>query len=220
MKCLVLVISDNSHPVYDHHRTIWSSYMHQYPEIDAYFITHLPDIDTAQTHYDTIYIPGKEELGTILHKTVESIKFCTTKTEYDFVLRTNLSSVWLFSRFLDHLRTLPTQNVYAGFCGNHNGIAFVSGAGCLMSIDVATQLCKSANLAYTFKQLDDVAIGATFQILRIPISGSFPRLTIHYTTEQIIVPANVWHVRVKLVDNRMNEPRTMRLILSDKIEQE
>ena len=218
MKCLVLIISDDSVPVHEQHRSVWRTYMHSFPEIDAYFITHRPGIETTRIERDTIFVPGEERLNTILHKTIESMRFCLERNPYDYVLRTNLSSIWLFQRLLTRLQPLPAKDVYAGVLGWHDPVPFVSGAGILMSRDVALCLCKEADLAYTFDYIDDVAIGATFQRLGIPISSAFPRVDILYTpTSPPVIPSDIWHIRIKLLDDRANEPSIMRTILGSQV---
>jgi hypothetical protein len=190
--------------------------MHAFPEIDAYFITHSPTIESTRIEGDTIFVPGEERLDTLLHKTIESIRFCTRTTQYDFILRTNLSSVWFFKRFLEHLTTIPTHSVYAGFCGWYTEtLTYASGSGILMSLDVAKLLCENSELAYTFPYLDDVAIGATFQKLRVRVHHLLPRYDILVTPRSVVhVPDSHFHIRIKLVDDRMNEPGIMCWLLS------
>jgi len=113
-----------------------------------------------------LYVKGDESLiPGILHKTVEALSyFLSTDTTYTHVWRTNLSSVLDFVGLQEYLDTIPSTCFYGGYVGKavNENIFFASGAGFLMSRDVAVYLvANKASLRYDL--IDDVAIGALLE---------------------------------------------------------
>lgn len=210
-KLLVLVISSANEPVYEKHKEVWRSYMNKTPGVDVYF---LEMGDTLGIQGDTFVCPGTESLGGILVKTIEALKVFRLQ-DYDFVLRTNLSSLWNFQRLLNHVSTWPRQGVYAGVSGKHKDkILFVSGSGMLMSPDVCATLLEHEDELRAVGIIDDVDIGAI--LIKQGISPRpLPRINIlalntPYSTDGI-------HYRIKMEcgDSRDHEPEIMKSILTE-----
>lgn len=135
---------------------------------------------------DECLIPG------ILHKTVEALSFFLhhsallepsfnsmglSEAEYDefplFVWRTNLSSVLDFAGLQRYLGTINSSGFYGGYVGKSvsgalsgatigQDIWFASGAGFLMSRDVAEYLVLNKD-SLRWDLIDDVAIGALLE---------------------------------------------------------
>ena len=143
----------------------------------------------------TLYIKGDECLiPGILHKTVEALSFfLSTDPSIEYVWRTNLSSVVDIFCLEKYLDTIPSTNFYGGYVGKavNENIFFASGAGFLMSRDVAEYLIKNkASLRYDL--IDDVAIGALLE----PKFGIVPidRCWVQ-TGEEDIESEKVFHFR-------------------------
>jgi len=82
-----------------------------------------------------------------------------------FVWRTNLSSVLDFAGLERYLGTISSTGFYGGYIGKTVGerdIWFASGAGFLMSRDVAEYLVLNKSLL-RWDLIDDVAIGALLE---------------------------------------------------------
>jgi hypothetical protein len=138
----------------------------------------------------TLFIRGDECLiPGILHKTVEALSFFLhhsallepsfesmglSEAEYDefplFVWRTNLSSVLDFAGLQRYLGTINSSGFYGGYVGktvsgatvSGKDIWFASGAGFLMSRDVAEYLVLNKD-SLRWDLIDDVAIGALLE---------------------------------------------------------
>lgn len=133
----------------------------------------------------TIFVRGDECLiPGILNKTVEAISYFlgerslrpitlqnenTTKLipHYDFIWRTNLSSVLDFRglhAYISGLKSSVNSSVgfYGGYIGKASSYFFASGAGFLMSRDVASYLVTNKHLL-RWDLIDDVAIGALLE---------------------------------------------------------
>jgi hypothetical protein len=104
----------------------------------------------------TLFVKGNECLiPGILHKTVEALSFfLSMDPSIEFVWRTNLSSVLDFAglqRYIDSISSkartegISTKGFYGGYIGKavNENIFFASGAGFLMSRDVAEYLVMS-----------------------------------------------------------------------------
>ena len=204
MKILMLIIASDTEIVYDDHKKIWSSYMNSNSDIDAFFIQYRDG--PQELIGNTFWLNGTESFDGIFTKTIDSIDFFLNKTHYDFVVRTNLSSVWNFKVLIKYLKTLPTKGVYSGFIGNHNGILFASGSGFIMSNDICRLLVKNKHLKEEYYALDDVTIGYILNKHGIKLINNSRNDTLKYDPES-------YHYRVK-ISNRNDEKNIMKNILT------
>lgn len=174
----------------------------------------------------TLFIKGDECLiPGILHKTVEALSFFLRERSslrdgcmiplYDYVWRTNLSSVLDFEGLERFLSSLNQPNgLYAGYIGkallgDHNlkggGLGssgkrsgaerssptfFASGAGFLMSRDVAMYLVSNRDYL-RWDLIDDVAIGALLE----PRFGLMHLERCWVQSEHIVAEKDVFHFR-------------------------
>ena len=181
MKVLVLSIF-NSNTTYDAMREIQRQYMHENASIDAYFIT-FDETLTKQVIIDgdMIYIKGKESILNIMYKTMASLRHITQHLgkEYDYVVRTNVSTILHYNNLLHYLQTAPRENLYDG--GNltrlnwelaaneiserrqnqrnaYRGILYFQGIGIILSKDVISRLLNVFD-ELEYEIVDDVSFG-------------------------------------------------------------
>lgn len=185
MRCLILVIVSFDKPVYYDMLRIWKERFRA--NNDVWFIQCKPvgewigdiinDIPMSQqslrdcfeldNENKTLYVKGDECLiPGILHKTVEALSyFLSTDSTYTHVWRTNLSSVLDFVGLQQYVSISDKKmGFYGGYVGKavNENIFFASGAGFLLSRDVADYLVENkASLKYDL--IDDVAIGALLE---------------------------------------------------------
>ena len=157
----------------------------------------------------TLYVRGDECLiPGILHKTVEALSFFLgSGDEYDYVWRTNLSSVLDFAGLERFILSLNQPNgLYAGYIGkallgDHNlkggGLGerssptfFASGAGFLMSRDVAMYVVSNRD-SLRWDIIDDVAIGG----LLVHRFGVMHLERCWVQSEDIVAEKDVFHFR-------------------------
>ena len=119
-----------------------------------------------------------------------------SKAEYDefplFIWRTNLSSVLDFAGLQRYLGTIRSTGFYGGYVGKTVGenIFFASGAGFLMSRDVAEYLVLNKDLL-RWDLIDDVAIGALLE----PRYGIVPIERCWIQSGEEVVGSDVFHYR-------------------------
>ncbi len=162
IKILVLIISSDDHPVYSELQKIWRSYMHNDPEhVEAYFIRGNPDLPTLyHIDGDTIWSQTKENLAPgVLNKTLLSLEAFIPKIDtYNYILRTNLSSFYVFPRLLKFLKTLPKTRCYCASAFSDELLGH--GSGFLISPDVAKIMVNNKKILFNdASHADDVLIG-------------------------------------------------------------
>jgi len=218
MKVLILIISSpNLNPVYAAHKEVWGSYMNTNSAIDSFFIEYHPTKDMV-VEDNTIYIKGRESYHPgCREKTIHALNFFLNgDNKYDFIIRTNLSSLWNFTALLKYLDTLPKNNLYAGINAKHNSHKFISGAGFIMSPDVARLLVDNRTMLNKSNILDDVDIGFVLEHLNVPFTEG-KRYDIYSMNmfNSYVFDDSVYHYRIKWNNSgmRYEEPIVMKKLL-------
>jgi hypothetical protein len=158
IKIVVLIIASDFEDHYIEMQAIWKKYMNTHPNIVSYFIKSDINIqDNVVIDGNTIYVKNEESLiPGIYYKTIESIKYCLKNVDYDYIYRTNLSSLLDMDQMYSFI--INNKIEYGGVIGCHNNIAFASGSGFLISRDASIYLLE--NQPNIEKDLpDDVLIG-------------------------------------------------------------
>lgn len=167
-KVLILIISSDDKPVYVELQKLWRSYMHTCPtNVEAYFIKGNPNLTNLfKIEKDVIWSKTEESLiPGILNKTIISMEAMLPRlNEFDYVLRTNLSSFFVFDRMLKFLKGLPRHNCYCGSIREFDSIYYIEGMGIYLSKDVVKEMVKEKNeLLNQTWMFDDVVLGKFFQ---------------------------------------------------------
>lgn len=219
-RLLILIIASDNIPVYLELQKLWQSYMNSSPEkIDAYFIKADPEL-SAQSVLDsstnTLWLKTEESLRPgIINKTILALEhfFKDNQHAYDYVLRTNLSSFYIYHRLLSYINSLP-QSAYAGSlcCDGQDGLFYktifndktppmANGCGFICSADnIMRMLEKKQFFVNNSLMPDDYLVGYFFYALHVPFInhlrvnfyslGSFHAL-------RSMLPDNIFHFRIK-----------------------
>ena len=214
MKLLVLNIAADGAPYYVELQKIWRTYMNYDPEhVESYFLKYDPNLDVPYKIEDSViwfrgeetYIPG------IADKTVLAMEVLKPRLkEFDFVLRTNLSSFVIFPRLLEFLKTLPKTGLYYA-CENkilrkdEPYIPFGSGAALIFSPDVVEMMVRDKHKLIGKDLIDDVLFGWFFHEKKVPLRIA-TRMDILDLFTWIAwkdrIPENHYHFRLKNPDHR------------------
>ncbi len=220
MRVLMLVISSDTFPVYAHHRAVWRTYMRSHPDIDCFFIQYNPLAFIPTLTDDTLTLRGRERYDTILAKTTDALAFFLPRRPYTHVVRTNLSSVWNFSRLIEVLNSMPPTRLYGGLPLGKGGAC---GAGILFTRDVVDLLVANRRALLSIGTADDDDIGTFLQSVGIPLTIThrvdFLSLA-HYNEHNDKIPKGTFHYRVKQpnpASRLAEEPEMMRRILREHI---
>ena len=229
MNILVLIISNHSLPHYQRNKEVWLSYMNRYPNISCYFLEY-ENNDSKTYPYiqdNYIYLKGEESFDNILIKTLDSIDYFlhTSDIPFDYIVRTNLSSIWDFDRLQDHLVHLPKEGIYTGHIGPYYHLVhhyfmfhFIGGMGITMSRDVGERLISNREIAESFKNMDDIDIGYTMHQLGIPIIQYYYCLihsmeSFNENREKIARKEAIFYRAKSRTEDRSDEPEYMQKIV-------
>ena len=117
MKVLFLIVAsdDRADELYSRLQYLsWRRYIHSRPgEIEAYFYKANPNLNTDfYIEGDTVYVKCIEEYPRLMKKFWLVLKaFESRLCEFDYICRPVLSSFIVLDRYLEHLKTLPRQNM-------------------------------------------------------------------------------------------------------------
>lgn len=158
-KLLVLAIASHS-PVYDYFIQMFKSYMNSKPWIKSYLLFGGGDFEVKE---DEIHMPVAETIKPgILHKTLWSMRHALQENwEFDYVLRTNLSTFWILDRLEKLIESLPSHNVCWGETDakghlGPNDPGFLTGFAMLYSRDLVEKIAGRNDWNYIMP--DDVEI--------------------------------------------------------------
>jgi len=103
---------------------------------------------------DFIYVKGNELplVPNMLVKTLLCIEYIKNKYEYDYIIRTNITTLWNIKVLLSLYNTIPRNNFFGG---HYMFDSFISGTGIIISNDLIPLLLKTNILD---RDNDDVVI--------------------------------------------------------------
>ena len=179
-KILILSIF-NETPEYNIMKNIQKQYVHSNDLIDYYFVTCDENINSEiKIIDDIIYVKSVDNYLNILEKTIIALDYLINSNNiyYDYIIRTNVSTIINYNLLINYLNNMPKENVYVGGVlfkldwldykygittykknlYNLNEFIFFQGTGIIMSYDVVKNILNNKyNLKYDI--VDDVAIG-------------------------------------------------------------
>jgi hypothetical protein len=155
-------------------------YIHTHKNIDSYFVTYRENQDIEVVlENDFVYVKGKEGFLNILYKTLKAIEYLTNIKHYDYVIRTNISTIFKLNEVYDILlNKMDRTEIYTGgFCYSLlnyrdrimgltdetfkyygiNGCPFIQGTCIIFSNDVVKYMLKNKD-KFIYDVIDDVSI--------------------------------------------------------------
>jgi hypothetical protein len=204
-KVLVLIISDDSNKTYQYNRDIWRIYMNINPIFHCVFITASPIVTLPYLDNDTLYVSGEESfIPGIFEKTVKAIEYFKDHN-YDYILRTNLSSVFNLNKLEMVIQDFPRDGLYAGINIDNSA----SGAGMLMSKDVYMILLDPIYKDILHDVIDDIKIGWIMRNKDVILT---PLIRQDITGLNQYIDKRHYHYRCKQVD-RTHEAKIMEQVV-------
>jgi hypothetical protein len=218
VRILVLAIynenSGNDNNLYKDLKQQWLRYMNINPIVKSYFICMKEDIDEEYLVTDnTVFIRGTESFVPGIHvKSCESIKVLLNKPEFsdvEYVIRTNISSFWIWDRLIKYLENVPRTNVMLShFLKPSQNIIFPWGCGFIMSRDVALLYSQQSNHPLSKTMPDDVFAGKIILENNITIIKFSTYVVIDFykkfiTSKLFNIPEHVFHIRNNYMSNEL-----------------
>jgi hypothetical protein len=208
MKILILFIySENN--IYNKMMNLQRKYIHKFNEVVSYFVQMRENqLSEIEIENDVIFVKGEETYLNILYKTVKSIEYLFEKKNYDFLIRTNISTIINIPKLINYLTYInPKEHIYTGgsffwdlqWIDNKSGVTdktfwgtrFIGGTSITFSAETIKNILNNKNnLIYDI--IDDVSFGIYIKkYLPIAIQNGEKNLSqIYYTNiekkEQLI----------------------------------
>lgn len=150
IKAVILIIASNldTDDRYKSAYESWKKYMNKHKNIDCYFLELKEDLDSDLIKKGNhIYVKGKEtKTPGILDKTM--ITMNSMKNDYDYFIRSNISTLWNLDKLYSFLMELPENNVHysnsifpEGGAGAKRVSDFGQGTDIIISKDIAKNIC-------------------------------------------------------------------------------
>ena len=153
---------------------IQQEYLQKFKNIMFYF-TQMTEEQTSKIEIDNnfINVKGKETFLNILEKTVESMKYVYANHEFDYLIRTNISTIININKLWEFLTNVPEEKYYgcswyltlnwldhrAGIVDStYFGTQYAQGTNIIFSKDIVKSICENSDSLH-YEILDDVALG-------------------------------------------------------------
>lgn len=147
---IILILYSDDLPIYKYNKIILKQYMNTNKEILPLFIKYdntISDETLLIENENLLLIKGEEkyECESIFNKTIKALKFCYTQYKFNYILRTNASTFWVYDNLLNFLKLDNKRNYIYGWKVNHiNNIGekefFISGTGIIIPFKLVPML--------------------------------------------------------------------------------
>ena len=166
-KGIFLIISSHDNESYEEFRNLHRIYLKNYRPYLKYFFIEFRENqeELVMEEEDYIYVKGHETInpGMIL-KTCKAIEYININHKYEFIIRTNLSTVFHIPNLIEYLDIIPNTNS----CGGFNYRSFITGTGIILSKDVANQIVENFLKYDIIKYNEDIVISALLNKFKTP----------------------------------------------------
>lgn len=189
---LNLIITSYNFPLYSELVEQWKRYMNICPEVLSYFLVNDPSQFQNQKDYgksfkienEFIYFNVPEiPIPGIFEKTIKAMEIFSKQeimwNNVEYVIRTNLSSFYIWDRVISHMKDMPKTRLIGGGINMTPIPPYVSGCGMIMSKDMCELLISSFSDPSKFYLDDDRMIGKVFHDNGIELTD-IPRFNIPY----------------------------------------
>ena len=115
-KIIILVIDSDACEIYKFAKDIWqiNSKLSNTKVIFLNTSTNITD-DSSFIMDDHFYSKYHNSMSfRIIDKTLKGFNYCLANEEFDYILRTNLSSFFNLKKLLDYINICPSTNFYGG----------------------------------------------------------------------------------------------------------
>ncbi len=158
---IFLIIDSDNLPIYKFNREVWKSYMNSNPSIKCYFVKY----SNIQENYrvcentNTIYLKGEEIFDGkhIFNKTILACKIINELFDYDYLIRTNISTFWNFTKLIEILKPRQKNKYFFGWLLNdpYNN-KFISGTGIIIPKNITNKLITLSNQSNWIESISNI----------------------------------------------------------------
>jgi hypothetical protein len=156
-RIIFLIIYSENLEQYKEMRRMSEMYYSIFPNINYFYIQFKNDIENdIYLEHDLIFQGTESFVPGIYIKSVKALQYINQNFNYDFVIRTNLSSFWHMNNLFELLNSVPIH----GYAGGYGHQGFLSGTGIIMSKDVGYTIAHSNDQS---NLMDDIVISNIIQ---------------------------------------------------------
>ena len=148
----------------------------EYRGVKRLFVSLSPECTAVHERDGTLHIPGSESfIPGILHKTLEALSYCASSFRFEFVVRSNISTVIDFDKLMG---IIPHRNRGVLYASTHiwgpgSADAFASGTNIVLN-EAAASYLLSARGYLNMDAIDDVSIGELMRRVTKPLQLNQP----------------------------------------------
>ena len=111
---IMLVLASDNNELYRFFKQVWEQYVYIEPSIKVYFV-YGSDTTFIPKEYDLVFPTIKECYRPgMIEKTIAAMERIDHRYNYDYFIRTNLSTFWDLPAFAKRLPSLPKINCFTG----------------------------------------------------------------------------------------------------------
>ena len=166
---IILILYSDNLPIYKYNKLILKEYMGSSNEILSILIKYDNNIDEEikfVKNENLLLIKGEEkyECESIFNKTIKALKFCYENYKFNYILRTNASTFWVYKNLLNFLKLGNKRKYIYGWKLYHLNNTrekeyFISGTGIIIPYKLVPILFNHNEFKCV---MDDVEISQYF----------------------------------------------------------
>jgi hypothetical protein len=166
-KIVMLVLSSHNAEVYRRFRKVYQEYYDSNPNVKLFMVYGRSE-DLVKREHDLVYQDIEENYYPgMIKKTLRAMDHIDKNFEYDFMIRTNISTFWDFDRFVKRIDRMPKKNCFTGtlrncFFEGKKTHEFISGVNLIMSRDIVKHLVRHAQEVINIDLPEDIALSKYF----------------------------------------------------------
>jgi len=206
-KLVVLIVFSEDEDVFKEMKAISEKYHELYADKIKYlYVQYKEDLDAPiQESGNMIFVKGKEtgrDGYGVYSKTIKALEYIQQNYEYEYVMRTNISSFLHLENILKYIHTIPKE----GYAGGYSWGTHLSGTGIFMSKDIVNILIN--DVRYLIPH-DDFNISAIIKqnniktkCFQIPYSIRF--IENNKFNKDLVYDPNILYFRIKNADRNID----------------
>lgn len=179
-KAILLVLASDDNGLYSEFRKIWQQYLNVDPDIKVLMV-YGNQHNFEPQNYDLIYDDIEENYypGMIL-KTMRAFEYIDDHYNYDFLVRTNLSTFWDMSKLKQRLENQPKQKCLTGSLRRcrYKGKPspdYIGGINLVLSRDLVQKLIEYKDEVCSWDLPEDWAMTQLFINMGLPPRQCLPK---------------------------------------------
>lgn len=144
-KAIILVLASDQTELLKEFKKVYEAYMNENEHITVFF-TYGDGTSFIRQSYDLVYDDLKETVMTpwMTTKVIRAMEYIDKNYDYDFLIRSNLSTFWDLDALIKRLETYPKEKFFTGRVGGSKD--FITGTSMVMTRDIVKNIIENKHL--------------------------------------------------------------------------